>query len=553
MKLNHQTSKQFALAIAAALTLCSGSVYADTSIKRLLDLQLKKGIINQQEYDEFMAITAEEIASQPAAPARVEVPVSQNNQNIQINQNSITKNNAPQASSDGQGIALINNDTLKVELFGTVDVSAGYTSKSLVPSGEMPTSIGPWISGGVKTPVVYKGSNGNATLYPQSNMTNQAGLFNSALSTSSWGIRASRDLGEGRKAFILLDSAFNPITGQITDQAHNQSANSRYPTTAYATSSLNGQLFGKEAYIGLSDTEKGRLSFGRNNNFILDVMNAYAPLQKAGLFMPFGNGVYGGGGGISENGRVDNSVKYTNKFSNINVGLMHGFGGSGGLKHGAEGTAGVIGYENGSLGVQLVYEEFKDLLKTSVDTSTADVIDLTAYNQKALLLTSKYKLTESMRMQAGVQQATLGAPSADSNITLINSIYGETVQTSKAYVGQDFNINTWHWGIDYDLNEKLYIGTAYSLIDLPKYNYGTNNASHYLGGKIQALSGLAIYKLYKGTDVYAGMVFTHYSGSAFENDLTHATVGSPWTTSSKQGSIYEHNIFTTAAGVRFRF
>ena len=82
---------------------------------------------------------------------------------------------------------------------------------------------------------------------------------------------------------MLLDSAFNPITGQLTDQSHNQSVNARYPTTAYATSSLNGQLFSKEAYLGLSDTERGRLTFGRNNNFTLDVMNRYAPLQKAGL------------------------------------------------------------------------------------------------------------------------------------------------------------------------------------------------------------------------------------------------------------------------------
>jgi len=44
----------------------SGAVYADDPIKRLLDLQLRKGIITQQEYDEFMSATGED------SPATVE-------------------------------------------------------------------------------------------------------------------------------------------------------------------------------------------------------------------------------------------------------------------------------------------------------------------------------------------------------------------------------------------------------------------------------------------------------------------------------------------------
>ncbi len=567
MKNKHFTGKYRAIALAIGFFSLCGEAYADPSdmVKRLLDLQLRKGIINQQEYDEFMAVATENPAtsdkqpvSPPSSAKQAGTAVDARGSAPSGNANSIANSNSnkksPPAAADGQGIALIETDTLKVELFGTVDVSAGYTSNSLVPSGDMPTSIGPWLASGVKTPYRYKDASGNVALYPQSNMTSQTGLFNSALSTSSWGIRASRDIGEGRKVFILLDSAFNPITGQLTDQAHNQAVNSRYPTTVYGTSSLNGQLFGKQAYIGLSDPDQGRVTFGRNNNFVLDVMNAYAPLQKSGLFVPFGNGVYGGGGGISEHARVDNSVKYTNKFGNFNVGLMHGFGGTGGLREGAQGTAGVIGYENDRLGVQLVYQEFKNLLKTSVDPNTSNVIDLTAYNQKAWLLAAKYKLTDRLRMQLGAQQATLGSPNADPNIALISSIYGENVGTSKAYVGQDFNINTYYWGVDYDLTDKFNIGAAYTLIDLPKYSFGATNNSHYLGGKIQALSGLAIYKLYKGTDLYAGMVYTQYSGDAFEDDLGSGTVGGAWSNStSKQGAIYARNIFTTAAGVRFRF
>src|SRR5258707_1302470 len=171
-----------------------------------------------------------------------------------------TKGPTP-TSSEG-GIAVVKTDNFKVEVFGTIDLSIGYTSHSLVQSGEMPTSIGPYISGGVRYPrTTPTGPGGAQVPYPASNMSSQKGLFNSALSTSSWGIRATRDIGaDGLKAFIVLDSAFNPATGQLTDQSQNESINSRYPTTAYATSSLNGQLFAKEAVGGFSGDKWGRIT-----------------------------------------------------------------------------------------------------------------------------------------------------------------------------------------------------------------------------------------------------------------------------------------------------
>ena len=530
--INHLYKK--AALLALPLLACSAEASADDLVKRLLELQLKKGIITQQEYDEFMAMTV----TPPAAAARPEAPEPSTAAPAAAPapSDSTAEKTEKRASiaadtTSKDGVALIKTDTLKVEVFGTVDVSAGYTSKSLVPSGEMPTSIGPWISGGVRYPA--------SASYPASNMSSQFGLFNSALSTSSWGLRANRDMGGGQKAFVLLDSAFNPVTGQLTDQSHNQSVNSKYPTTAYATSSLNGQLFAKEAYLGLSDAEHGRVTFGRNNNFVLDVMNKYAPLQKAGLFTPYGNGVYGGGGGISEHARVDNSLKYTHKLGNVNVGLMYGFGGTGGLKRGAQGAAGLLGYENETYGVQVVYQEFKDLLKTGIDATTANSINLTAHDQRALLLVGKIKLNDRTRLQTGLQQARLVNPTADANIPYISSLYGETVNKASAYSGDPIRINTYHLGVDYDLTEKLNVGASYIFIDFPKYDYMSSGAlARYLGGSIDALSGLAVYKLYTGTDLYGGFVFTHYSGDAFKDTASY---------------IYARNIFTAAAGVRFRF
>ncbi len=555
-----------AVALAVGIMSLSGVVHADDAVKRLLDLQLKKGIITQEDYDEFMSATAhdahptaetgkkDEIGSQPPLPDNgtgKSAPGDDSGAKAAMEKKADTgKQTSPpdsavsKGSADSQGVTVIKTDTSKVEVFGTIDLSVGYTSHSLVQSGEMPTTIGPYISGGVRYPrTTPTGPGGTAVPYPASNMSSQTGLFNSALSVSSWGIRASRDIGaDGFKAFAVLDSAINPATGQLTDQSHNQSTNSRYPTTAYATSSLNGQLFAKEAVGGFSQDKWGKIAFGRNTNPISDVLTTYAPLQKAGLFSVYGNGVYGAGGGLSENGRIDNSVKYQNKIGDVNFGLLYGFGGTGGLQEGAQGYAGSIGYETDRFGIQLVYEEFKDLLKTSTDATVSNVINLTAYDQKALLIAAKYKLTDRLHTQIGAQQARLSEPTPDPNIPFISNLYGENVNKSTAYVGQEQKINIAHLGFDYDLTDKLNASTAYMWIGLPKYDFGTpvagNFPSHYLGGYIDAWGGLVTYRLYKGVTIYSGAIFTHYRGSAFDSTST---------------TIYVHDIFTASTGFRFRF
>ena len=524
--------RQAAMALVFATMSLSGAVHADDSVKRMLDLQLKKGIITQEEYDEFMAAPGQDSLATPEKEKKAETR---------------SQTDVPdKVSSDKAegGVAVIKTDNLKVEVFGTIDLSVGYTSHSLVQSGEMPTSIGPYISGGVRYPrTTPTGPAGASVPYPTSNMASQTGIFNSALSTSSWGIRATRDIGaDGLKAFVVLDSAINPATGQLTDQSHNESLNSRYPTTAFATSSLNGQLFAKEAVGGFSGDKWGRVAFGRNTNPINDVLNTYAPVQKAGLFSVYGNGVYGAGGGISENGRVDNSIKYQHKIGDVNFGLLYGFGANGGLRKGAQGAAGNIGFETDRFGIQLVYEQFKDLLKTATDATVSNVIDLTAYDQKALLLAAKYKLTDDMHVQAGIQQARLTEPTPDPNIPFISNLYGDNVAKSAAFVGETTKVNVAHLGFDYDFSEKLNASTAYMFVGLPRFDSGTPVAgrfpTHYLGGYIDAWSGLVTYRLYKGTTIYAGAIFSHYRGPAFD---------------STSAFVFVHDIFTTSTGFRFRF
>lgn len=523
---------RFFISLGMGLIIGLSQAYAVDPIQRLLDLQLKKGIITQQEYDEFM-----QEMTQVEAPAVVKPPPVQGNEvakqpvakNVTLDQPvaSVLKARLPYDKPSGS-VSLGEPDTLKVDFFANIDMAVGYTSESLVESGSMPTSIGPWVTGGVKSPTTNPGA-----------MSSQTGLFSNALSQSYWGIKASRHLdGEQRKAFIYLDSAINPASGQLTNQAQNVAANSKYATTAYATSALNGQLFSREAYVGIADAAVGSLTLGRNNNLIQDVLGSYAPLQKASLFTPLGNGVLGGGGGISENSRVDYSAKYRINIDNWHLGVLYGFGGVGGLKHGAQGGAVNLGYETPVFGIQLVAEEFSDLLKTSTDyNSTSNTIDLTAYDQRALMLAAKFNPTEKIHLQAGIQSMQLGAPKADYNIAKISSIYSQAVNSSVAYNGTHVNMNESHIGIDYDFTGKWNAGMAYVYVDMPSWSGFSNNPSgttSFKGGNLSGTTLLVDYKFNKYTDWYAGALWTHYGGKAFATG-------------------YVRNIFTTATGLRFRF
>jgi phosphate-selective porin OprO/OprP len=71
---NQQILRRLTAAAAAvgALTICA-QVYAADPVKRLLDLQLKKGIITQQEYDEFMADIAAPESEPKAAKESAEI------------------------------------------------------------------------------------------------------------------------------------------------------------------------------------------------------------------------------------------------------------------------------------------------------------------------------------------------------------------------------------------------------------------------------------------------------------------------------------------------
>ncbi len=157
-------------------------------------------------------------------------------------------------------------------------------------------------------------------------VTNEKGghsykLDNSILYPSLFGIKGSEDLGGGTKAIFTLVSQFNLGTG---------------------ASMPAGSMFGRNAFVGLSNQRYGTLTMGNQYDFMTDTLfyggydASYAygglynfrqgPFAKLGVpENPTGSFEFDSIGGAH---RIQNSVKYvTPNLSGFTAGALYGFGG----------------------------------------------------------------------------------------------------------------------------------------------------------------------------------------------------------------------------------
>jgi len=381
-----------------------------------------------------------------------------------------------------------------VQFYGVVDATVGTVQHSLSVDPQFPGSVNPFSS--VKTSV-------------PSSVT---GMFNGGESPSRWGIRGSEDLGSGMKAVFNLESGFNLPTGQISNAGAALASNAPTATTVAANSSIDGQLFNRQAWVGLSDSKLGQIAFGRNYAPIFDVTVANDPLNGSQLFSPLGfSGTIGGGGGVSEDTRVDNSIKYTNKTGDFNYGGMYKLGGVAGSGSIASGSAVNAGYTYGPVSVQAAYQEFRDAVKGG-SGSVANQVKLSVYNTKATMVGATYAL-EQAKIKVGYEEYTLSTPSDLAYAASITSYYGISVQSSAAGLSDTQAKRTtdvlWIGG-DYNVTPMFNVAAGY--YD-QKQKASSDNGQ--LAGDIYTASLLASYKFSKMTDVYVGYAYSQYKGAAY--------------------------------------
>lgn len=124
-------------------------------------------------------------------------------------------------------------------------------------------------------------------------MPNNTGEFASRI-----GFRGTEDLGGGLNAIYTIESGFTPDAG---------------------TSGQGGRLFGRQAFVGLSGSSWGQITFGRQWTMM------FWGLLDSDIL---GSNAFGSGSLDSyfPNAREDNAISYRGKFGGLSLGATYSFG-----------------------------------------------------------------------------------------------------------------------------------------------------------------------------------------------------------------------------------
>lgn len=179
------------------------------------------------------------------------------------------------------------------------------------------------------------------------------------LSASRWGLRGSEDLGGGLKAEFNLESAIAMDTGA-------QGNSARY--------------FDRAAWLGLAGTW-GRLTAGRQTNLLVDALSPIDPfslliaslnpnvgitaLSSHGLGVGFGNS-----GQATSAYRLDNALKYTQRWGPLTGSLMYGFGEAEGNTSAQASTGAALRYAAGPLTLSGAIQQFRSAADRKLDAAT---------------------------------------------------------------------------------------------------------------------------------------------------------------------------------------
>ena len=424
-----------------------------------------------------------------------------------------------------------------IQFYGIIDIGGAHVNHTLNPNSNLPNSIYPYS---------YDAAGGHSN----NGVASRSTWIQGGLQDSRFGLKGDVSLFEAMdnkfKLIYQFEGGFDPLTGSLNNAAKalsqnwDPNKNNVKLNSTFADSSLNGDFFARQAWAGVDGGNLGKVSYGIQYNPFYDIAGAYDPNHKADSFSPLGeSGAIGGGGGLSPNARMKNSLKYANSFEapmdgKVNVVGMYQFGNDINAEWG-RGYAGQIGYENSLFGFQLAYNNFTDTVKVDVATSPGDGSTLKAglYDTQAFMATAKYTPSKEIKFSGGYEWMQLSQPT-DSSIPYV-SIYGYSIEGSVASTlynssksvssgngGDHQNIDFWWAGGEYDFGQRYAALDGLTLSGAYYYTkYGTldgvdANGIAGVAGKdfhIDTETVVLDYKLNKRFDVYGAATWNQFGGT----------------------------------------
>jgi predicted porin len=355
------------------------------------------------------------------------------------------------------------------------------------------------------------------------------------LSQSRIGLSGVEPVGGDVSAVFKLETGFQPTSGQLTDGPKSLVLSNGVPLAEQresGDSSRAGQPFNGAAWAGLQSKTFGTLTYGRQNSLILDDLQKYDPQQQAQAFSPIGYSGVAGGGGDTEDARLDQSLKYAVQYRFVRFAVLHQFGRADGLPGGSDqvDVGGDVAGNWGALSVDATYAHVSDAVSaaplTAAQAAAAPgTLAGTISDNTTWTLQGKYGWKQ-VKFYAGYEHIELANPARpiDKGADTIGGYELSTVSNT-AYT--DPKIQQFYWvGVRYALTPRIDLSGAYYRNEQNSYkgNGCTDRSASSCAGAHNEASLVADYKLTKHFDVYAGLNYSAASGGMASGYLNTAVL-----------------------------
>jgi general bacterial porin, GBP family len=317
---------------------------------------------------------------------------------------------------------------------------------------------------------------------------------------SRWGLKGAEPLGGGVNAVFVLENGFVVNSGALGQ---------------------GGRMFGRQAYVGLSGSDWGALTFGRQYDSVVDYI---APAT--------GDGTYGGGyfghmfdaDNMGNDFRVQNSAKFkSNSLGGFSFSSVYGMSNqAGGFNKNRAWSVGG-GYTNGGLSIGAAYEQL-DNPGTNADGAISSSADapFVAGRQRIYGVGATYTLGA---LWTGLAYTR----------TVLNGI------TSGPIVSDYLRLDSFEANARYNLTPALFVAGGYIYTD-GRQGTGANETSP----KWHQFNLMLDYLLSKRTDVFLMAIYQKAAG-----DATFAFIyGNGSTSIQSPGTAHQ---VVTRIGIRHKF
>jgi predicted porin len=437
-------------------------------------------------------------------------------------------------------------------LYGIVDAGFGWQAHGQPFNGAFPTGAQYLVSAGSNRALWTASPNG--------------------LSQSTIGLKGTTEILPGLNAIFKLDTGFDPMSGQLANGQGSLQQQNGVPLafrSANGDSSRNGAAINGQAYVGLSSPTYGTLTIGRNNSLLLDQILGYDPMGGSYAFSPLGFSGTWIGGGSTENGRLDQSIKYTWAYGPVHAGVIYQVG-----NYGSSSTTdwvhddlqGDIGFNYQGFSIDGTAAKIHGLVSAS-SLSTGFTpplgfgntsLQATISDNVEWMITAKYKWS-AYEVMAGYENITFSNPANPVSSNFVNNYGFDFAVVNNTGFPNNKNLQMMWIGGKWQATDHLTLIAAYyheiqNAFDSAASGLSgcSTTASGDCSGTMDMASFVADYVFTKHFDMYAGFEYSQAKNGLASGFVQTSVINAAGNATGPNGKSTAYNI-DPMIGARYSF